>query len=491
MKDFLAQFNKLFGELSPMQRIIGGLLVLLTIGFTVFIVVWSTRPDYQVLYSGLSLKQSAHIVEKLSEQNVDYKLDHGGKTILVSSKDVRRVKVDLAGEGLPDSDVKGYELFDESKFGITRFEQEINLTRAKEAELTKTIRELDPVSHCRVHIVMPKRRGLGVGEQEASASVFLELSTMMDNSQVDAVRHMVAASIEGLSPVDVVIVNSEGELLAGNKDEDGNSADKRLALQAQVESYLAQKAQKMLDLALGSGNSVVKVSAELDYRQIETQKTLYDADNVAVLSEERTKDGQSDARVTNFEVPMTVENIVSSAGNLQNISVAVLVNYSYETAENEKGIEERVYTERPSTEVDKLGSIVKNAVGFDAARGDKFQISSVPFDDRGNQTMQRMIRDRKRNVLTQQVLHYVLWAMVLVGGALLVRRLALGFRKSLEKRNTAVVKKKKELPKIDADDINFQLENDPQYMLKKRISDFSQENPQPAAELVRSWLMDE
>ncbi len=496
MKEFLEQFNKLWQDISPMQKIIGGVLLLLTLGFTIFIVVWSTRPDYQVLYSGLSLKQSGQIVQKLSEQNVDYQLDHGGRTILVNSKDARRVKVDLAGEGLPQSDIKGYELFDESKFGVTRFEQEVNLARAKEAELTKTINELAAVNDCRVHIVLPKRRGLGVGEQSASASVFLNLNSMIDNTQVDAIRHMVAGSIEGLSPVDVVIVDSEGELLAGSKDDGENSPDKRLALQAQVENYLSKKAQKMLDMALGSGNSVVKVSAELDYRQIETQRTMYDGDNAAVLSEEKTKDatgaGESEVKVTNFEVPVTVENIVSSAGNIKNIKVAVLVNYAYETEKNDEGIVERVYTPRPGAEVDKLGSIVKNAVGYDAGRGDKFQITSVPFDDEGNQRMQKIVRDQKRNQLLKQGMHYGLWALIIMVIVFYIQKIASAIRKAyLRKKALEEKNKKKEIPKLDTDDIDFDMSNDPQYMLKKRISEFSQQNPQPAAELVRSWLLEE
>ncbi|MFP4460073.1 MAG: flagellar basal-body MS-ring/collar protein FliF [Candidatus Zixiibacteriota bacterium] len=495
MREMWAQFLKLWTELSLLQKGIAGLLVVLTIAFSIGMFVWSMRPDYQVLYSGLSLKESGQIVEKLNEDNVQYKLDHGGRSILVESKDIRNARVALATSGIPKNDQKGYELFDESKFGTTRFEQEINLGRAKEAELAKSINEIDAVNSSRVHIVMPQRRTLGGMEEKASASVVLNLFGNIDPGKIDAIRQLVSAAIDDLDATDVVIIDSKGNLLAGNEDKSGNGKNKQLELQAQVEDYYANKAQKMLDIALGTGNSVVKVSADLDFRQIEQEKTTYDPDNVAVLSEEKTSqkgegNSESDASVTNFEVPMTVERIVGSSNVVKNLKIAVLLNYEYEYNTTSEGIKEKVYSPRTDNEINKLGGIVQNAIGFDPSRGDQFQITSVPFDDTGNQEMQRTMKKINADKMYKKIAYYGLWALLGIIVMVYIKKFSKKIKKAVKAKRPPKPAPKVELPKPTEEETEFDGSDDAHMKLKKKISEFANDNPHPAADLVRSWLME-
>ena len=170
------QIKRLWSELSLVQKGIAILLFSLTLVFTVTMIVWSLRPDYQMLYSGLEYKNIGKVTEGLQEKKIKYRIGEDGRSILVPSKDINRAKIDMAQTDVFKDELRGYELFDENKFGATRFEQQVNLSRAKEAELTRTIRDMELVEDVRVHLVMPERRTLGERNSQPKASITLTLS---------------------------------------------------------------------------------------------------------------------------------------------------------------------------------------------------------------------------------------------------------------------------------------------------------------------------
>ncbi len=340
---------------------------------------------YVALYSGLEPSEAGLVVDKLIQEKVPYRLSGGGSTIMVPSSKVYDIRIRLAAEGLPRSGTIGYEIFDKSNLGMTDFLQKVNYRRALEGELTKTICQLREIQAARVHIVIPERRLFEKDKTQATASVVLKLNAayQLSKRQIQGISYLVAASVEGLKPSSITIVDYEGNLLSSSNNEDSLAylSGNQLELRKSVESYLENKAQSLLDGVIGQSKSIVRVTAELNFEQVEKTLEEYDPDKLTVRSEERNTEGEKENIITNYEVNRTVEHIIQEIGNVKRISVAVMVDGNYTTAMNEETKQtERKYIPRTQEELDRLASVVKSAVGFDDNRMDKLEIASIPFD---------------------------------------------------------------------------------------------------------------
>jgi flagellar M-ring protein FliF len=271
---------------------------------------------------------------------------------------------------------------------MTDFLQKVNYRRALEGELAKTISQMQEVDGVRVHIVIPERPLFKEDEQPATASVVLKANPArsLTNRQVEGIAYLVASSVEGLEPNRVTILDSRGTMMSRGFPDDGGDPGDQLELVRSVETYLESKAQTLLDEVLGPGRSVVRVSAVLNFRRIESSTESYDPESAVVRSEERieTTEGdsgdRSESSVTNFEMGRTVESIANELGNIERLSVAVMVDGKYEEATDQYGEVARNFVQRPASELQTLAGIVRNAVGVDDSRGDYFQIATIAFD---------------------------------------------------------------------------------------------------------------
>jgi flagellar M-ring protein FliF len=269
--------------------------------------------------------------------------------------------------------------------------------------LTRTIMQLNEVRAARVHIVMPKERLFKDDQKEATASVVLKLSGPggLSKRQIAGIAHLVASSVEGLKPSNIAILDYDGNLLSSGEEKDrlAGLSSSQLEVRKNVENYLEDKAQSMLDGVLGSGKSVVRVTADLDFQQIEKTSESYDPNTPSIRSEERTKttnsasdkaeesnesseEGSSETTITNYELNKTVEHVINEIGNIDRLSVAVMVDGTYEEVEGDGGNTELMYQPRSQEEVDRLTAIVKNAVGFDPQRNDQIEMINMSFDRR-------------------------------------------------------------------------------------------------------------
>jgi len=387
------QTTKLFRKLSTQQKLlIVGVAGAAAVALIV-LVTMINRPTFGVLYNNLAEDDAAKIVTKLKEQSVPYQLEDGGKSILVPRQQLYELRLSLASEGLPQSSTIGYEIFDRTNLGVSDFVQKINYRRALEGELARTILQLDEVEGVRVHIVTPDKALFKEDEKPATASVVLKLkdSRPLRPETTQAIAHLIASSVEGLDASNVTIVDSRGNLLSENSK--GNSLASLTAtqydLEQKVENYLAKKAQSLLDEALGAGNSMVQVNAELDFRQVEQNLEQYDPDNTAVRSEQTTEEKTvvSDSAppstrsnsVTNYEVNKTVQRIVENVGNIKRLSVAAIVNEK-ETTMNKDGQKTVQHTPLPQDEMDRLTELVRKAVGFNTQRNDEVSVVNLPFN---------------------------------------------------------------------------------------------------------------
>ncbi|HPI33111.1 MAG TPA: flagellar basal-body MS-ring/collar protein FliF, partial [candidate division Zixibacteria bacterium] len=292
VRQFFRNLAAWVGRLSPGQvMMLLGIAAGAIVG-TILLVGWVNTVTYARLYSDVDEAEAGEVVAYLNDNKIPYELSDGGRTIAVPSDQVYKTRIALASEGLPRNGNIGYSIFDKNNLGMTDFLQNLNFRRALEGELTRTIMQLSEVQAARVHIVMPSDRLFKQDQKQATASVVLKLrSGGLTKQQINGISHLVAASVEGLRPENISIVDYDGNLLSSGQptDELAGLTASQLDVRKQAETYLEHKAQSMLDDVLGPGRSVIRVTAELDFNQTERTSETYDANQPAVRSEERTK----------------------------------------------------------------------------------------------------------------------------------------------------------------------------------------------------------
>lgn len=399
--ELTSQVGNFFKGLNFIQKLFfAGVIIALLIVLIFLIVSVSNRVEYSTLYRQLEPSEAGKIVEKLKEQKIAYKLDEGGTTILVDKSKVQDLRISLASEGIPETGVIGYELFDKTNLGMSEFVQKVNYRRALEGELARTISSLQGVKKARVHLVIPEKALFEKDQKEPTASVTLQFSNDKGLSKLNirGIQNLIASSVEGLSPNNVVVIDYRGKILS-EIEQDANSllgkTQTQHEQQFRVEQYLTNKVQSLLDGVLGPGNSEVRVSAELDFTQIEKTITDFNPERQVVRSEQTNTvsslsvdslqypapqhSAEQSSTIANYEIPQTIERIINSTGTIKRITVGALVNGTYQVVEKDgKRIVE--YTPRNPEEIEKLEQIIKNAVGFDPNRNDQVSIVNVPFD---------------------------------------------------------------------------------------------------------------
>ena len=508
------QVSRLFRSLSGTQR---ALIVLVTIAAVVAVVVLVTfvnRPTYGTLYSNIGEQDASKIVEKLKEKSIPYVLEDGGKTILVPKQQIYEQRLALASDGLPHSSTIGYEIFDRTNLGVSDFVQKVNYHRALEGELSRTILELEEVEGVRVHIAKPEKALFKDDEKPATASVVLKLKSgkPLRAGTVQAISHLVSSSIEGMEASNVTIVDSRGTLLSDNTKSNSLAAltSTQYELQQKVESFLAKKAQSLLDGALGAGNAMVQVNAELDFRQVERTLEQYDPDNTAVRSEQTTEEKTTakdtappSTRVntmTNYEVNKTVERIVENVGNVKRLSVATIINQKQKIVEKDgqKTIE---HSARPLDEMDRLTELVKKAVGFSAQRNDEVSVINMQFDT--NNVEEGLMLKSTPDTDWYDLGEKVLIVVAMVGSVVIVRSLLSGLKAPLRFNLSTLgdpaiaalrpgpgVTPREQIYLPSAEE-EISQEALMRAERRNRIAEYVNKQPDDAARLLKVWLTDE
>jgi flagellar M-ring protein FliF len=387
------QMTGFVGRLSGTQRLMLGVVTLGAIAAIITLVTLVNAPSYVTLFSNLSPEDASKIVAKLKEKDVQYQLDDGGKTVLVPKQSVYELRLSLAGEGLPQSSLIGYEIFDRTNLGVSDFVQKVNYRRALEGELARTILTLEEVEAARVHLVVPERALFKEDEKPATASVVLKLKSgkPLRRETVQGISHLIASSVEGIESGNVTIVDSRGQLLSDvhRPNSVAGMTATQYEMQQKVEVYLGQKAQALLESVVGPGNALVQVNADLDFRQVERTLEQYDPEKTAVRAEQivETKSAGADSgsantsstTQTNYEINKSIEHIVESMGNIRRLTVAALVNGVSRTVTKEDGTQTTEVTPRNEQEITQLTGLVRRAVGYDQLRNDEVSVTNLTF----------------------------------------------------------------------------------------------------------------
>jgi flagellar M-ring protein FliF len=358
-----------------------------------------TSGAWEYAFTNLSAEDSAEAAAQMKAAKIPFKLDAGGTALSVPASQVYDVRLMLAAAGLPRGGGVGFEIFDRGDLGVSEFTQRVNLQRAIEGELARTISRLAPVRSARVHITLPEKGLYRDDDRKASAGVALTLQPgrAMSDREIAGVRHLVSSAVTGLSPEGVTIVDGRGSVLAG----DSSPASKAQTAERDIEKSFERRIIDLLEPNLGTGAVVAKVSAVFDSSEVETTADAYDPEASAVRSEHHTNEqnsldgpgpagiagaaanqplagptpgggsskgaSQREDETKNYEISKTVTHTITRGSRLKRMSVAVLLDAPGGKARSE-------------AEMKRLEALAKGAVGFDAARGDQFQISSSAFN---------------------------------------------------------------------------------------------------------------
>lgn len=504
MNNILESVKQTWGKLSrPMQIGVG--VFVLGVFLSLVLLTLLSRPDYQVLFSGLSSDDAGAVVAALQERGTPYQLSDGGSTVLVPSEEVLDTRIALATSGLPTGGVVGFEIFNTTRLGETEADRQLRYQWALQGELTRTIRQIYEVADARVHIVLPKRSLFVQESQPATASVLLQLhpGAQLSRSQVRAIANLVATSVEGLTPENVTIVDSRGTVLNSPALGDFSQVSDRFEMQWRYEQQLENSIVAMLERIYGFGNVVARVNAVLDFAQVEQYSETYSPINRgeglvrSTQSYEETYRGVSTGTggvpgvdsnipgyvfadqgggttewdrsesVVNYELNRTETRLTTLPGEVVNLAVSVWINGELDPVQL-AAVEESVI----------------RATGLNLTRGDSIHVASVPFE------VAPYVGEFPMQEAPQGPPWY--WAAV-VGAAVLVAGLLilLRSRRQVPEEVPAAVS----LDVLVDDEVlperELTAEEKELLAMRKQIQKLAEEKPEEVALLMRTWLVDD
>ncbi|MCE2926776.1 MAG: flagellar M-ring protein FliF [Rickettsiales bacterium] len=402
---------------------IGAMLAMSTLllAFFLFVAFRLSSANMVPLYTSMSLEDSSKVVAELEQSGTPYELIGNGTGVMVPSDKVLRLRMTLAEQGLPSgASIVGYEIFDrQESFGSSNYIMSINVLRALEGELSRTIGSIAGIETARVHLVMPKRELFTRDKDKPSASVTIKMrgGHSLEKNEVTAITHLIASAVPGLEPSKVTVVDSHGKLLARGSGEDSLDATAATAMEYRTayENQMRDRLEELLEKVVGAGKVRVKVAADMNFDRIITNSEKFDPDGQVARSVQSTtgredskdkaaadnvtaannlpqastagaggassdKLSENSTETTNFEISKTVQNHVREGGTVNKLSVAVLVDGIYTTdAEGNQS-----YAPRSEEELNKLKTLINSAVGFDEKRGDRIEVVNMQFTDKAD-----------------------------------------------------------------------------------------------------------
>lgn len=388
--------------------------------------LWSSKPDYRVLFSGVGDKDGGAIVAALTQMNIPYQLE-GGSTILVPANKVHDARFKLAAQGLPKGGIVGLELMENQKLGATQFQEQVNFQRGLEGELARSIQTISAVQSARVHLAIPKPSVFLRDEQKPTASVMVQLygGRALDAAQIAGIRHLVSSSVPNLPVRSVSVVDQNGVLLSGSESDSSTGLDAaQLDYVRKVEQQTSQRIASILDPIVGANNYRVQVNADIDFTQTESTAETFKPNQdpaQAVLrsqqiSENTSRDGAGNGGVpgaltnqpaaaptapigatnanasasnssgtagtvesrretiANYEVDKTTRFTRNATGTIRRLSTAVVLNHRVQRDGTEV-----TTTPLSQQELEQINALVREAMGFNQQRGDSLNVSNVSF----------------------------------------------------------------------------------------------------------------
>ncbi|MFB5642661.1 flagellar basal-body MS-ring/collar protein FliF [Kluyvera ascorbata] len=513
----------------------------------VAMVLWAKSPDYRTLFSNLSDQDGGAIVTQLTQMNIPYRFADNGGALEVPADKVHELRLRLAQLGLPKGGSVGFELLDQEKFGISQFSEQVNYQRALEGELARTIETLGPVKSARVHLAMPKP-SLFVREQKspsASITVNLEPGRALDEGQISAVVHLVSSAVAGLPPGNVTLVDQGGHLLTQSNTSARDLNDAQLKYAADVEGRVQRRIEAILGPIVGNGNVHAQVTAQINFDNKEQTDEQYrpngDASQAAVRSRQVSEsdqvgspypggvpgalsntpapapsapistppanqaNGQTAANrntttttgprntqrneTSNYELDRTIMHTRKNVGDVQRLSVAVVVNY--------RNLPDGKPLPLTNDQMKQIEDLTREAMGFSTTRGDTLNVVNSPFNDTDESGGE--LPFWKQQSFIDQLMTAGRWLLVLIVAWLLWRK---AIKPQLQRRE-AIALASAEQVKVQQeaqDAVEVRLSKDEQTqqrranqrlsaeVMSQRIREMSDNDPRVVALVIRQWM---
>jgi flagellar M-ring protein FliF len=520
--------------------------VSLLIGLT----LWAQAPDYRVLFSNLAEKDGGAVITALQQMNVPYKMQSGG-AIMVPADQVYDLRFRLASQGLPKGGAVGFELMDSAKLGMTQFQEQVAYQRALEGELARTIQSLAPVEAARVHLAIPKPSVFVREQQKPSASVFVNLYSgrSLDTPQVNAIVHLVSSSVPELNPGNITVVDQAGNLLSAKTDTTSLKAlsANQMDYLRDMEAYYAKRVEAIVAPIVGAGNVKAEVRADLDFSEseftsesfkpnptpetqaIRSQQSLQESSSggsqaggvpgafsnqppgaasapftapAGANAGAATKPGQAAAgsaaggggssrqeNTVNYELDKTIRHVREPLGRVKRLSVAVVVNYRASAEAEAKP------TPLPPQELEQITNLVREAVGYNQARGDTVNVVNAAFTEVKSEVPDVPLWKDPENVsLAKEILKNLLvfgLAFYLVFGVLkpLLKDLMKPAEVALPEGGAALGSLEAGLGELPPTEMEPQALSYQQHLQGAR--EFAKQNPKVVAEVVKEWMAKE
>ncbi|WP_291964891.1 flagellar basal-body MS-ring/collar protein FliF [Caloramator sp.] len=512
--NFFKSVGDKWKNLSKSKKI--SLIIILTglIISCIIFAIYSNRVEYDVLFSNLEPQDSSKVIEKLKNDKIQYKIE--GNSILVPKEKVEELRLSIFSDTTLPSNLKGFELFDQNKFGVTDTEAKIMYQRALEGELARTIQGFDEVEKARVHLVLPEDSVFTRDEEKARASVTLKLkgNSKLSQEQVKAIISLISASVKNLPKENVEIIDNNMNLLSENIFENEQNgiitSTKQQEFKNQFEKNLQSDVKNMLEKVFGKDKVTVKINADLDFdsRQISTIK--YDKDSI-IRSQHKIKENSNDSNsqgaagspinnnmsntfqnnnqssvfnreeeITNYEIGQTEEKIIKAPGEIKRLTVSVVIDGNLSELEKQS-----------------IRNIVSAATGLSEERGDVINIEALAFNDEYKKKAQADLEEmKKQEELAKKRNTYIMIGEAVAG---LIVLLAIVFiYKKKNKKNVEQIEQN-QIDMLIGDVIQKQpiayepvLEDTEQEMnLEKEIKNYASTKPEQVVELVKTWLAED
>lgn len=521
------------------------------VAILVAMVLWAKSPDYRTLFSNLSDQDGGAIVTQLTQMNVPYRFADNGGALEVPADKVHELRLRLAQLGLPKGGTVGFELLDQEKFGISQFSEQVNYQRALEGELSRTIETLGPVKSARVHLAMPKP-SLFVREQKApsaSITVNLEPGRALDEGQISAVVHLVSSAVAGLPPGNVTLVDQGGHLLTQSNTSARDLNDAQLKYTADVEARVQRRIEAILGPIVGNGNVHAQVTAQVNFDNKEQTDEQYrpngDASQAAIRSRQvsesdqsgspypggvpgalsntpapapsapiatqpanqnanQAANGQNNAtrnaattgprnsqrsETSNYEVDRTIMHTKKNVGDVQRLSVAVVVNY--------RNLPDGKPLPLTSDQMKQIEDLTREAMGFSTTRGDTLNVVNSPFNDSDESGGE--LPFWKQQAFIDQLMSAGRWLLILIVAWLLWRKAIKPQLVRREQLAQAAVEQNKAQQEIQ-EAVEVRLSKDEQTqqrranqrlgaeVMSQRIREMSDNDPRVVALVIRQWM---
>ena len=522
------------------------------VAIIVAMVLWAKAPDYRTLFSNLSDQDGGAIVTQLTQMNVPYRFTEGSGAIEVPADKVHELRLRLAQQGLPKGGAVGFELLDQEKFGISQFSEQVNYQRALEGELARTIETLGPVKRARVHLAMPKP-SLFVREQKspsASVTVNLEPGRALDEGQISAVTHLVSSAVAGLPPGNVTLVDQAGHLLTQSNTSSRDLNDAQLKYASDVESRVQRRIESILSPIVGNGNVHAQVTAQLDFASKEQTEEQYSpngdesqavlrsrqlnvseqigsgypggvpgalsnqpapANTAPIATPPANQQNAQNAQTTqtannantsprntqrnetsNYEVDRTIRHTKMNVGDVQRLSVAVVVNY--------KTLPDGKPLPLTADQMKQIEDLTREAMGFSDKRGDTLNVVNSPFtaaDETGGE-----LPFWQQQSFIEQLMVAGRWLLVLLVAWILWRK---AVRPQLLRRSeeAKAANEQTRVRQETEEAVEVRLSKDEQTqqrrtnqrlgaeVMSQRIREMSDNDPRVVALVIRQWINNE